>query len=72
MPKGSYVRNYEMYIYDRWGQQLFHSTDMNNGWNGTVDNGSRICQEDIYVYLINITDSQGNNHSYSGKLNLLK
>ncbi len=72
MPRGSYVKSYEMYIYDRWGQQLFHSTDINNGWNGTTKGGSTTCQEDTYVYLIKLTDSQGNDHSYTGKLNLLK
>jgi gliding motility-associated-like protein len=72
MPKGSYVKDYEMYIYDRWGMQLFHSTDITNGWNGGVDNGSRTCQEDTYIYLIKVTDSQGNGHSYTGTLNLIK
>ena len=72
MPKGSYVKTYEMYIFDRWGMQLFHSTDMNTGWDGTAKGGSSLCQEDTYVYLINITDTQGNNHSYTGAISLLK
>ncbi|HTA27671.1 MAG TPA: PKD domain-containing protein, partial [Bacteroidia bacterium] len=72
MPKGSYVKSYEMYIFDRWGMQLFHSTDMNSGWDGTAKGGSSLCQEDTYVYLINVTDTQGNNHSYTGAVSLLK
>jgi len=72
MPKGSYVKTYEMYIFDRWGLQLFHSTDINNGWDGTTKGGSSLCQEDTYVYLINVTDSQGNNHSYTGAVSLIK
>ncbi len=72
MPKGSYVKTYEMYIFDRWGMQLFHSTDMNNGWDGTTKGGSTLCQEDTYVYLINVTDTQGNNHSYTGAVSLIK
>jgi gliding motility-associated-like protein len=74
MPKGSYfnIKTYEMYIFDRWGMVLFHTTDINTGWNGTVKNGSLISQEDTYVYLINVTDTQGNNHSYTGNVNLVK
>ena len=72
MPRGSYVKSYEMYIYDRWGQQLFHSTDINNGWNGTTKGGSTTCQEDTYVYLIKLTDSQGNDHSYTGNITIIK
>ena len=72
MPKGTYVKDYEMYIFDRWGMKLFHSTDINNGWNGTVDGGTTIAQEDVYVYMIYVTDSQGNQHKYIGKVTLLK
>ncbi len=72
MAKGSYVKNFEMYIFDRWGMKLFYSNDMNNGWNGTVNNKNQICQQDTYVYLINAVDSKGNKHSYTGKVNLIK
>lgn len=72
MPKGSYVKNFEMYIFDRWGNEFFHSTDINYGWNGTVQGSSTIAKEDVYVYLINVTDSQDNKHSYTGNVTLLK
>ncbi len=72
MPKGTYIKTYEMYIYDRWGQKLFHTTNINVGWDGTVNGGNTISQEDTYVYLINITDSQDEQHSYTGKVTLIK
>ena len=72
MPKGSYVKSYEMYVFDRWGNELFHTTELSNGWNGTAKGGSVLCQEDTYVYLINVTDAQDNAHSYTGKVNLVK
>jgi gliding motility-associated-like protein len=72
MAKGSYIKDFEMYVFDRWGMKLFHSNDIMNGWNGTVNNGTTISQEDTYVYLINVTDAQGNKHSYNGKVTLLK
>jgi gliding motility-associated-like protein len=67
---GTYVNQYDMYIFDRWGQMLFHSNNMNIGWNGTVNNV--ICQEDTYVYQFNIVDSYGKRHSYIGRVSLLK
>jgi gliding motility-associated-like protein len=30
-----YLDNYDLYIYNRWGQQVFHSTDVNECWDGT-------------------------------------
>lgn len=71
-PVGKYIRNFEMYIFDRWGMEIFHSTDINDGWNGTVHGGSEVSQEDIYVYKISVTDSRGEQHSYVGNVTLLK
>jgi gliding motility-associated-like protein len=72
LPKGDYIQTYNMYIFDRWGMMLFHSTDITKGWNGGVNGGSRICEEDTYVYLIDITDNLGKKHSYMGKVTLVK
>jgi gliding motility-associated-like protein len=72
MPKGEYIQSYNMYIFDRWGMEIFHSTDMTKGWNGCVNGGSKICQEDTYVYSINITDNLGKKHNYIGKVTLIK
>ncbi len=72
MPKGQYIKTYELYIFDRWGMQLFHSNDINNGWNGTVKGGSTISQEDTYVYKIYVTDSKNKQHSFIGNVTILK
>jgi len=72
LPKGQYVKGYEMYIFDRWGQQIFHTNNINEGWNGRINNGGATCQEDIYVYLITAYDSRNQKHTYTGSLNLVK
>jgi gliding motility-associated-like protein len=72
IPKGNDVTSFEMYIFDRWGMQLFHSTDMKNGWNGTVKGGSTISAEDTYVYLIHVYDTKHKEHTYTGRVTLLK
>ncbi len=72
MPKGNDIKSFEMYIFDRWGMQLFHSTDINNGWNGAINGNGTICQEDTYVYLITVYDSKNIKHSYTGSINLIK
>jgi len=68
--KGSYVKDFEMSIYDRWGMKLFHTSNINEGWDGRL-NGS-ICQEDVYVYMATASDMSGGTHQYSGKVTLLK
>jgi len=68
--KGDYIKSFEIYIFDRWGVEVFHSTDIANGWNGEFKNKS--CQEDAYVYVITVYDSENTKHSYTGTVNLLK
>ncbi len=72
IPKGTYISNFEMYIYDRWGMQLYHTTDITDGWNGKVKNTGKICQEDVYVYVISVNDKKGLPHHYTGSIYLLK
>ncbi len=72
MAKGNDIKTFEMYIFDRWGMQLYHGTDINDGWNGTAKSNGVICQEDTYVYLINATDHKNIKHTYIGKVNLIK
>ena len=31
------VENFELFIYDRWGKQVFYSNDFNNQWDGTFE-----------------------------------
>ena len=67
---GDYITTFDMKIFDRWGNLIFHSTNFNNGWNGTK-NGTQL-QDDVYVYVINVTDPQKNPYSYKGTVTLLR
>ncbi len=70
LPKGDYIEGFEMYIFDRWGQSIFHSTDIHNGWNGTVH--GNFVQEDTYVYLIYATDPTNVQHTYMGRVTVIR
>ncbi|HSY76456.1 MAG TPA: PKD domain-containing protein, partial [Bacteroidia bacterium] len=75
MVEGKYICDFEIWIFDRWGMQLYHSTDITKGWNGTVGGDSQKAQEDTYVYLIkarDCRDDQHQLHTVVGKVTLLK
>lgn len=74
MPKGIGIdpNNFEMYIYDRWGNQIFKTNDINKGWDGRANGGSNIAQIDTYVWKIKTKDYKGNNHEYIGHVTLVK
>ena len=42
--------DYEIHIFDRWGNLAFHSTSLDKRWDGTVNGNDQ--QEDVYVYKI--------------------
>ena len=61
---------YNMWIYDRWGVMIFHSTDLDTAWDGQI-NGKRV-QEDIYVWKVKFEDDLNRQHDYHGTVALLK
>ncbi len=60
LPVGNNIGEYEMHVFDRWGGVIFHSTDVNNGWDGTM-NGQQ-SPNDVYAFQVIyrlIEDSDG-------------
>jgi gliding motility-associated-like protein len=64
--------NYQLWIFDRWGNLIFTTTDFYKGWNGKVEGGKEICQIDTYVWRVKCKDVMGNNHKYYGKVSIIK
>jgi gliding motility-associated-like protein len=60
----------EIYVFNRWGQQLFFTNDAKKGWDGTF-NGAQSPQ-DVYIYQINATSYNGKKYTYSGSVTLLR
>jgi PKD repeat protein len=42
------VVEYQLHIFNRWGEEIFVSNDVNIGWDGYVKN--KLCQMGVYVY----------------------
>ena len=66
------VNNFEMYIYDRWGDLIYESQDINMPWDGKVNNGSEIAQQDVYIWLVYTKDYLGKRHQYVGRVTLIR
>jgi len=72
LPKGYGIIDYKMYIFNRWGDMIFESDDISKGWDGKVQNGSgQLCQQDVYVYKIDIKTNTFMKKSYVGRVTLL-
>ncbi|MBL0104167.1 MAG: gliding motility-associated C-terminal domain-containing protein [Bacteroidetes bacterium] len=63
---------YEMWILDRWGKEIYHSTDRTNPWDGSFYANDRHCQNDVYEYVIKVDDFRGDVHKYIGHVTLVR
>jgi gliding motility-associated-like protein len=50
-----FVATYHMYIFNRWGQMIFESSDMQQGWDGTYK--GKQAMGGVYVYRIDYSVS---------------
>ena len=65
------VLNYELKIYNRWGELLFETTDTKASWDGTYK--GQMCQDGIYTYTLKYSDIQTEELiTKTGHVNLLR
>ncbi len=64
--------NFELFIFDRWGNLIFHTQELNRGWNGHANYGKEIAQQDVYVWKVFTRDFLGGKHSYIGHVSLVR
>ena len=68
--KGTFVDNYQMIIYNRWGQSIFQTATAGQGWDGTV--GGERAPEGSYGYKVIISDDTGREFVKAGTFLLLR
>jgi gliding motility-associated-like protein len=60
----------EIRIYNRWGEQMYISENLKEGWDGKF--GGKECQQDVYAYLLRVRGFDGKLYEYSGTITLLR
>lgn len=67
---GTNVRDYDLWVYTRWGHPIFHTTDINEGWDGTF-HGIK-SPVSAYVYLCHYTTLEGEPRTVAGTVSLVR
>ncbi len=44
------IKSYELWIFNRWGEQVFYSDDILAGWNGRYGNNGAELGQDVYFW----------------------
>lgn len=63
---------FEMMIFNRWGEMVFHSEDYNYGWNGSMYGNKEACPDGTYVWKIRYTDGLGRYQTAYGHVTLIR
>jgi gliding motility-associated-like protein len=62
--------NYSFSIYNRWGERVFETNKLNDGWDGTFK--GKPCQEETYIYIINAMGYDNQFYYLKGSFILMK
>lgn len=66
----TYVKEFYMEIYNRWGELIFSSNDHEKGWNGTYK--GEMAQNDTYVWKARFKNSLNHTKNEYGKITLIR
>lgn len=61
--------SYECHIFNRWGQELFSSTDPSAGWDGKK--GGKYVGPGVYYYVIQAEGADGIHYKKAGDINII-
>jgi gliding motility-associated-like protein len=64
------VKFYEFKIFNRWGEKVFESNNVNDSWDGSFK--GKDCQPGVYSYHLSIVFDDNSNRSMKGTITLIK
>lgn len=63
------VEEYQLFIFNKWGELLFESNDVNRGWNGFYR--GQLAKQDVYVWKVRATLVDGQRLEKAGDVTLI-
>ncbi len=66
------IVDYDIWIFDRWGNEIFHGSYLYDKWDGRANGGKDVAQQDVYVWKVRLTDVFDRKHAYIGTVTIVK
>jgi len=63
---------YNLMIFNRWGQKIFHTNDHTQGWNGKIKESDTSVETGSYIYKAQVYDNYKKLHEYTGTVFVIK
>jgi gliding motility-associated-like protein len=70
IPYNVCISTFELKIYDRWGEKVFETNNMQNCWDGTYK--GEMLNRGLYVYYLDAVLSTGDAYHRQGNISLIK
>jgi gliding motility-associated-like protein len=68
--RSEYIQSMKFHIYNRWGEMVFESKDINYGWNGEYK--GKACTPAVFVWHLEATMTNGQVVQRSGNVTLVR
>ena len=68
--RGGNIRESHLTIFNRWGQQIFESSDIRHGWDGTYKGQN--APTEAYAYVLSVVFTSGRKFQKKGNVTLLR
>jgi gliding motility-associated-like protein len=69
-PMGSSLEDFDFWIFNRWGQEIFHGNEA-SPWLGYSERTGKPATEDVYVYKVDLKYSKFGKRYVTGKVSLI-
>lgn len=70
LPVTNNVQEYTIKIFNRWGELMWETTDLEEAWDGTK--AGIECLPDVYLYVVKATNQEGRDYEFNGTITLLR
>ena len=65
-----FIKEFNMIIYNRWGQEIFKTSNPATGWDGTYKGNPQV--NGSYIWIITLTDIQNHHQIARGTITLIR
>lgn len=70
-PTGVDYSTFSLLIYDRWGELVYTTNDVNESWNGAKHNSGAVLKQEVFVWKITFKDQKKKFYEKRGHVSLL-
>ena len=68
--RSNFIESMSLIIYDRWGEEVFRTTDQSIGWDGTL--GGEKLAPDAYAYILEVICINAVEYTKKGNVSILR